>query len=87
MEENSDKFKKSGKAAIATVVILAIVCGLLFAADFIFLSEQFDKHAYFEWENWPGFYAIIGFAACVILALFSRFILRPIVKREEDFYE
>ncbi|MFQ5587161.1 MAG: hypothetical protein ACE5GF_10150, partial [Thermodesulfobacteriota bacterium] len=25
------------------------------------------KHAYFPWEEWPEFYAIFGFVACVLL--------------------
>ena len=58
------------------------VCVLLFLADFIF-----HKHAHFAWEEWPGFYAIFGFVACVNLVLAARFILRPLVKREQNYYD
>lgn len=45
------------------------------------------KHAYFPWEEWPQFYAIYGFVACVLLVLASKYLLRPIVKRKEDYYD
>lgn len=55
---------------------------LLFIFDFFV-----HKHSHFPWENWPAFYAVFGFAACVLLVLVSRFILRPLVKRKENYYE
>ena len=55
---------------------------LLFVLDFFV-----HKHSHFKWEEWPAFYAIFGFVACVILVLVSKYILRPLVKREEDYYD
>jgi di/tricarboxylate transporter len=51
------------------------------------LEVVIHKHAYFSWEDWPGFYAIFGFVACVLLALVAKYILRPLLKREEDYYD
>lgn len=45
------------------------------------------KHAYFVWDGRPAFYAIFGFVACVVLVLVAKYVLRPLVKREEDYYE
>ena len=45
------------------------------------------KHTYFPWEEWPEFYAIFGFVACVVLVLAAKYILRPLVKHDEDYYE
>jgi hypothetical protein len=45
------------------------------------------KHTYFRWEEWPGFYAAFGFAAFVVLILAAKYILRPIIKRKEDYYD
>ena len=61
----------------------------LFGALFLLLAlEPFvHKHPYFGWENWFGFYAIYGFAACALLVLAAKYILRPLVKREEDYYD
>lgn len=44
------------------------------------------RHAIFPWEEWPGFYAAFGFVACVALVLAAKYILRPLVKRKEDYY-
>lgn len=45
------------------------------------------KHGYFGFDEYPSFYGAFGFIACVLLVLAARFILRPIVKRKEDYYK
>jgi hypothetical protein len=45
------------------------------------------RHVYFPWEDWPEFYAVFGFVACVALVLAAKYILRPIVKRREGYYD
>lgn len=45
------------------------------------------RHSYFPWEKWPEFYATFGFVACVALVLAAKYILRPIVKRREGYYD
>lgn len=55
---------------------------LLLVADFFI-----HKHAYFPWEEWPGFYAVFGFVACVGLVLAAKYVLRPLVKRKESYYD
>lgn len=62
-------------------------CALLVVIDVIFWMVDFDKHPYFRWETWPGFYAVYGFVACVLLVLISKYVLRPLVMRDEDYYE
>ncbi|MDH4321319.1 MAG: hypothetical protein OEV73_07440 [Desulfobulbaceae bacterium] len=54
---------------------------LLLVADFFV-----HKHAFFAWEEWPEFYAVYGFVACVVLVLISKYVLRPLVMRDEDYY-
>jgi lysylphosphatidylglycerol synthetase-like protein (DUF2156 family) len=75
------------KVAIIVITALFVICAAGFLIDFLFYSENFDKHAKFTWENWPGFYAVYGFVACVLLVLISKYILRPLVMRDEDYYE
>ena len=58
------------------------LCFLLFIASFFT-----PIHPHLPWENFPGFYAVYGFVACVILVLISKYVLRPIVQRKEDFYD
>ena len=83
----SDHPHKVGKGVKIILIALFTLCIGIVLVDFLFLLERFDKHAVFEWENWPGFYAAFGFIACVLLVLISKYILRPLVKRDEDFYE
>jgi hypothetical protein len=45
------------------------------------------KHPHFPWEAWPQFYAVFGFVACVALVLAAKYILRPLVKRPENYYD
>lgn len=63
-------------------VLFFIILGVFLAADFVTA-----KHGEFAWENWPGFYAVFGFVAFVILVFGAKYILRPLVKRREDYYE
>ncbi|MEN2995014.1 MAG: hypothetical protein ABDH19_06690 [Thermodesulfovibrio sp.] len=65
---------------------------IFFAVFYLFLvfsliAEFFiHKHIYFPWENYPFFYASFGFVAFVFLIMVSKHILRPLVKRREDYY-
>jgi hypothetical protein len=45
------------------------------------------KHPHFPWEGWPEFFAVYGFVACVVLVIAAKYILRPLVKRREDYYD
>ncbi len=58
------------------------ICVFLFIIDFI---VPYKTHM--PWEKWPGFYAIYGLVACVILVLVSKYVLRPLVEREENYYD
>ncbi len=69
------------------LVGLFLGCAFLAVIDVIFWITDFDKHPYFRWETWPGFYAVYGFVACVLLVLISKHVLRPLVMRGEDYYE
>ena len=55
---------------------------------FLLIGDFFiHKHADFAWEEWPEFFAVYGFVACVVLVLAAKYILRPIVKRRENYYD
>ena len=61
---------------------LCVLCGLLLLAD-----PLVERHHYFGWESWPGFYAVYSFVAYALLVLIAKHVLRPLVEREEDYYE
>ncbi|EFK09803.1 conserved hypothetical protein [delta proteobacterium NaphS2] len=54
----------------------------------LLLIELFiHKHPHFGWEAWPEFFAVYGFVACVVLVIVAKYFLRPLVKRDEDYYD
>ena len=84
-DEDVTKGSKRDLGHRAVVVLCAACLGLL-VLDVAFLLpiEHYEKHPYFPWEAKPGFYGAIGFVSCLILAFGAKWILRPLVKREED---
>ena len=65
-----------------------VLYGLFCTLILLLALEPFvHKHSYFAWEKWFGFYAVYGFVACVLLVLAAKYILRPFIKREEDYYD
>lgn len=65
--------------------LLGIFYGILVLL--LIMDFFIHKHAVFPWEEWPEFYAIYGFVACTALVLAAKYILRPLVKRREDYYD
>lgn len=59
-----------------------ITLGVLVVVDFFI-----DKHPHFLWEAWPQFFAVFGFVACVCLVLVAKYVLRPLVRRGERYYD
>lgn len=57
------------------------ICIVLIVTDFII-----HRHITMEWENIPAFYAIYGFAACVVLVIIAKE-LRKVVMRKENYYD
>lgn len=58
-----------------------IICGILFVADFIV-----HRHTVHPWEGFPGFFAIYGFVACVVLVVIAKE-MRKVLMRKEDYYD
>lgn len=74
-------FDNPRNVKILFVSYYASLCLLLIVDFFV------HKHAHFGWEEWPEFYAVYGFVACVVLVIAAKYILRPLVKRREDYYD
>lgn len=60
---------------------LAAACIGLLLADFVV-----HRHVIHPWEGLPGFYALYGFVACVLLVLIAKE-MRKLLMRDEDYYE
>jgi hypothetical protein len=62
-----------------------IALGLLTAASAVaeFMGEP--KHG--PWGNIPAFWAIFGFAGCVVIIIASKAIGKRLLQRREDYYD
>ena len=56
-------------------------CGVLVAIDLFT-----HRHAYFGFAHYFAFYALLGFVACAVLILFSKFVAL-FLKAKEDYYD
>ncbi len=75
------KFSGSpGKVKILPAIFFISLAVLLIVDFFI------HKHAAFDWEGWPNFFAAYGFVSCILLVYLAR-LLRFLVKRDEDYYD
>ncbi len=59
----------------------------LFLVLLIVLDLFLPKHPFFPWERYPLFYGAYGFVAYVTIVFGSHFILRKVLKRDEDYYD
>jgi len=60
---------------------LYVACALLFLLDFLV-----KRKVYVAAEQLPGFHAIFGFVACVVLVLIAKQ-MRKVLMRGEDYYD
>ena len=56
---------------------------LLVVLDFVHPMH----HPHFEAEKWHLFNAVFGFVSFALLVFVGKYILRPIVMRDEDYYD
>lgn len=62
-------------------------CAIFVLLELVFLFGWADKEAHYGWENMLGFYAAYGFVSCVLLVFVAKYLLRPAVIRDEDYYD
>jgi hypothetical protein len=61
--------------------VLYTLCTLSLAGE-LFVHRHVDH----PWEALPGFYALYGFVACVLLVLIAKE-MRKVIMRGEDYYD
>jgi len=62
-------------------------CTAFVLLELVFFFGWADKEAHYGWENAVGFYAAYGFVSCVLLVFVAKYLLRPVVIRDEDYYD
>ncbi|RJS93127.1 hypothetical protein [Salinisphaera sp. Q1T1-3] len=70
----------SERAARIPAAALLAVCLMLVGAEF-----AYEKHPYFGFDGFFGFYALVGFATVIVAVLLAR-LLRPMIGRHENHY-
>ncbi|MCU7930171.1 MAG: hypothetical protein KZQ90_05180 [Candidatus Thiodiazotropha sp. (ex Codakia rugifera)] len=80
MDQNTHLFDKPANVKRLLNGFYAI-CIILTIADFVV-----HRHITMGWEKIPGFYAIYGFVACVVLVLIAKK-MRKVVMRKENYYD
>ncbi|GHF57965.1 hypothetical protein [Seohaeicola zhoushanensis] len=72
--------ENQGPGASRMIVGLALVCAVLFLADF-----AYEKHVYVPVESMPGFYAIFPLVTCLALVIVAR-VLQAVLRRPVGYY-
>lgn len=62
-------------------IMLYAICVLVIIPDFFT-----HRHAYFGVDSIFGFFALLGFASCAVLILFSK-LVGLVLKVKEDYYD
>ncbi len=67
------------------------ICIVLVGIDLVDLALRLShtghlRHIERSWEGLPGFYAIYGFVACVLLVVIAKK-MRKLLMRKEDYYD
>ncbi len=69
---------------IKILKILSYAClALTVAADF-FIPR---KHTHFPWDHIPGFYALFGLIACVLIIVLAKTLGYKWLMKKEDYYD
>lgn len=71
----------------ATEARIRLIIRIIVAAGVLSLIAEFfvHRHQEFAFSGFPGFYALVGFAAYCVIVLGAKAV-RPLLKRPEDFY-
>ena len=91
MDPERERFLDRRENVQKVLRTLYAICAFLLLIDLVnFVLQQLEvadwRHAYRVWEEFPGFYTIYGFVACVLLVLGAKQ-LRRVLMRGEDFYD
>jgi len=65
--------------------LLAVTLAFFVPVDLFLHSEQ--GHGDFPWSHIPGFFALFGFVACVIIVVVSKLLGHYWLQRKEDYYD
>ncbi len=82
MKKEMDFFHKLEN--IRLLKILFYIClSITVTVDF-FITR---KYIHFPWENIPGFYALFGLVACILIVVMAKTLGHKWLMKKEDYYD
>jgi hypothetical protein len=63
--------------------VSCVVLALLVVGDCLFVDKE---HAHTKAEHYPGFWAVFGFVACVLIIFVSKWFGHRGIMKREDYY-
>jgi len=82
MKKENDFFDKPGN--IRLLKILSYIClAIIVAVDFFIPRE----HAHYPWDHIPGFYALFGLIACILIVVLAKTLGKKWLMKKEDYYD
>lgn len=82
MKNELDFFDNPKNIRLAKILFY-ISLAFTVVADF-FITR---KHIHFPWENIPGFYALFGLIACILIIVLAKILGYKWLMRKEDYYD
>lgn len=74
-----DKPENIKKLKIISYICLAIVV----AVDFFIPRD----HGHYPWDQIPGFYAVFGLVACILIVIMAKKLGKLWLMKKEDYYD
>jgi purine-cytosine permease-like protein len=82
MKKSSERsfFEREGTVR-ALILLVVLICTILMLIDFFF-----HRHGHFGFEQWYGFYALIGFFSYLFIVNAAK-LLRKMIQRDSHYYD
>ena len=82
MKKENDFFDKPGN--IRMLKILSYIClAIVVAVDFFIPRD----HGHYPWDQIPGFYAVFGLVACILIVVMAKALGKKWLMKKEDYYD
>ncbi len=82
MKKEKDFFDKPGN--IRLLKILSYIClAIIVAVDFFIPRE----HVHYPWDHIPGFYALFGLIACILIIVIAKTLGKKWLMKKENYYD
>lgn len=82
MKKEIDIFDKPENIKLLKIVSYVFL-GIVVAVDFFIPRD----HGHYPWDQIPGFYALFGLIACVLIVVMAKWLGKKWLMKKEDYYD